>query len=113
MNRIATFLILACLASSLTGCAHQQAITDGLEDVSLDCAKGVQPAVLPAIESALASGDWKGQLELIAGKTAVCVVSKGVAYVLDELTTGHASKDAFALSKARHAQNWLEIHPVN
>lgn len=106
---------LGSIIVSSAGCAHAPAITDGLEGVSLDCARDVQPGILPAIESALASTDWKGQLELLAGKTAVCVVSKGVAFVVDELTkgSGWAMKDATSLVKARNGTNWLEIHPVN
>lgn len=106
---------LACAAVTFAGCAHGPAITDGLEGISLDCAKDVQPGILPAIESALASTDWKGQLELLAGKTAVCIVSRGVAFVVDELTNGAgaASKDASALVKQRNGVNWLQIHPVN
>lgn len=94
------------------GCAHAPAITDGLENISLDCAKDVQPDILPAIESALATKDWQAQLEVLAGKTAVCVVSKGVAFVVDELTNGHASRDVNASAKVARGTQWLQAHPV-
>ncbi len=108
----AAIMAAVCAALTLFSCSHTQQIGDGLENVAWDCAKTVEPAILPSVESALASGDWQKQLEGLALKAGICVVSKGVSAVLDELTTKHASSDPFSLAKAQRATDWLQLHPV-
>lgn len=108
-------LFLGALAGLFTSCAHQQAITDGLEGVALDCGKEVEPAILNAAESVAAQPSKEtalAQAEILAGKVGWCVTSKGLAFVLNELTTRHASSEPGTLNKVTNLQAVLDRHPV-
>ncbi len=112
--RIVLVLSIVCLTPS---CATTSAadITSGLGNVAKDCALDVQPDILPAIETALAQGTKEAalqQLEKIAAVTAVCVVSKGVVFVTNELKSGHASRSRMASTKITNGDAWLNLHPV-
>lgn len=108
MTRIYTAFALVLLSAYLAflGCAH-------VTPVVVDCAKEVSPAILPAVESALVSQDYVGELTLLVGKYGECVIRKAVQQITGEarMDASFAATDSNARLKFEHGQNWLAAHP--
>lgn len=89
------FVFLAIPACATTGSALA-----GVENAVVDCTKGVQATVLPAVQGALASADYNTKIgdianaleakakaagSVTAARDALCVVGKAVAWIVNEL----------------------------
>jgi len=107
MKKLRWLIALAGL-SACFACAH-------VTPVVVDCGKEVSPAILPAVESALVSQDYVGELALLVGKFGECVIRKAVEQITGEakLDASFAATDSNARIKFEHGSAWLAAHPAN
>jgi hypothetical protein len=78
-----------------------------------DCGEETVANLLNDVNTALATGDYVGQLGDMVTKFGICAVTKAVQEAVAALEGGRAQYDDLAATMAKRGQDWLNSHPAN
>lgn len=85
------------------GCSH-------VVPVVKDCGAQTVAGLIDDVNTALSTGDYVAQLEILVAKFSLCAVNKAVQEVLGA-ATGNARFDSLEAAKVDRAKAWLSSHP--
>lgn len=100
---VAALFLLAAFAMSCSSIPTP--VVNTVKDCSAEAAAGL----LGKVNSAIATGDWEGQLEAMAADAGLCVVNKAVAQILESAGV-RAQYDELEAVKVERARAWLTAH---
>lgn len=123
---IGTLAFFLAVGLSACGTASTSTLTTGLEGVAADCAAELQPALLPAVQSAFATpGDgYKAKIEKLISTIggdlkrpgAICAITKAAGWIVTELTgsagaAAATARDPVAVLTVNNINQWLKDNP--
>lgn len=97
------------LLFALTLTAACSSIPPPVANTVKDCSAEAAAGLLGKVNSAIATGDWQGELEALAVDAGLCAVNKAVAQLLESAGKRAQYDELEALKQAR-AKRWLAEH---